>query len=369
MALELLHPSNPHLALDSYRTMLPFFASLQSELGLNVVPPSSHSVASDSLSTPSTLSSAPSSHPASQHHHYPHLGPSAVQLPMLAQAGGKPDLSLFVPLKELWRWVERLLWRAVVLTAQVCDIRIDDVPPSNSASDSQAGTSAQDTPPVSLWTYLAYYASSSAYWPPTFRSAHRTTVGMIHLRAFVLRYGPAGGSLLSSTNTSHPPTPTNARCSKSRPATGTSASGSTTSSSTPCRPPWITEALSIINTQRAILTTSTKFPRAGERNVPVEEFAELVVRVWEVWVAWSIGFWFADGAARDKGRWSDTEGVDPVWVIDVYLSNSRRDTNSNRYFIDPDLVTNTHIPLVACLAAFDTATIPFIGNASEQAAG
>jgi hypothetical protein len=142
MALELLHPSNPHLALDSYRTVLPFFASLQSELGLNVVPPSSHSVASDSLSTPSTLSSAPSSHPASQNYHYPHLYPSVIQLPMLAQAGGKPDLSLFVPLKELWRWVERLLWRAVVLTAQVCDIRIDDVPPSTSANDSQTGTSA-----------------------------------------------------------------------------------------------------------------------------------------------------------------------------------------------------------------------------------
>ena len=56
----------------------------------------------------------------------------------------------------------------------------------------------------------------------------------------------------------------------------------------------------------------------------MEEFVELVLRVWEVWVEWSIGFMFADGAARAKGRWSDTEGVDPIWVIDVCLSTSRR---------------------------------------------
>lgn len=324
MSLELLHPSDPHLALDVYRSALPFFAALQSELGLNVVPPCcSRSVANGS-STPTTVSSAPSSRPESRHHHYPHLCHSVAQLPTLAQVGGKPDLSLFVPLKELWRWVERLLWRAVILTAQVCDIRIDDAPPSASVNDShQVGTSAQGAPPVSLWTYLAYYAASSVYWPPTFRSAHRTTVGMIHLRAFVLRYGPAGGSLLSSTNMFHPPTPTNAKCSKSSLPTGTNIPESS-SSSTPCRPPWITEALYIINTQRAILTASTKFPRAGERNVPVEDFAELVVRVWEVWVGWSIGFGFADGDARAKGRWSDTEGVDPIWVIDVCLSTSRR---------------------------------------------
>ena len=146
IGLKLLHPSNPPLALDSYRTVLPFFASIHSELGLNVVPPSSHSVTSDSLSTPTTFSSALSSHPVSRHYHYPHLRPSVVQLPMLAQAGGKPDLTLFVPLKELWRCVGRLVWRAVVLTA-VCDIRIDEFPPSASVSDSQAGASAKGTRP------------------------------------------------------------------------------------------------------------------------------------------------------------------------------------------------------------------------------
>ena len=322
MALELLHPSNPQLALDVYRSALPFFASLQSELGLNVIPPFSRPLANGTSSTPATVSSAQSSRPVSQHHNYSHLYHSVVQLPTLAQVGGKSDISLFVPLKELWRWVERLLWRAVVLAAQVCDIRIGDIPPSAGVNDSQADTTAQGTPPVSLWTYLAYYAASSVYWPPEFRSAHRTTVGMIHLRAFVLRYGPTGGSPLSSTNTSYLPTSTTAERSKSSPSTDTNTLGSSTSSSTPCCPPWIAEAIYIINAQRAILTASTKFPRASERNVPVEEFVELVVRVWEVWVEWSVGFGFADRAARAKGKWSDTEGVDPIWVIDVCLSTS-----------------------------------------------
>ena len=57
----------------------------------------------------------------------------------------------------------------------------------------------------------------------------------------------------------------------------------------------------------------------------MEEFAELVVRVWEVWVAWSIGFGFADGAARTKGKWSETEDVDPKWVIDVCSVDSSAD--------------------------------------------
>jgi len=48
------------------------------------------------------------------------------------------------------------------------------------------------------------------------------------------------------------------------------------------------------------------------------------------------------------------------------------DMNSNRYLmelVDPHLVTNPYVPLVTRLTAFDTATIPLIGNAIEQAAG
>ena len=40
--------------------------------------------------------------------------------------------------------------------------------------------------------YLAYYAASSMYWPPVFRSAHCMTVGTIYLCAFILHYSPAG---------------------------------------------------------------------------------------------------------------------------------------------------------------------------------
>jgi len=318
MASELLHPSNPHPALEAYRAALPLFASLQSELGLNIVPSSLSSRYAGSSATPTTSSSPPPSRPVSQHQHYPYLSSAVSQLPTLSQAGGRPDITLFAPLKELWRWVERLLWRAVVLTAQVCDIRIDEDPTATS-NDSRPGTSAQDTSHLSLWTYLAYYAASSAYWPPAFRSMHRTTVGMIHLRAFVLRYGPAGGSSTSPPLSADPPTATNTKRPKSRSSTDASAS----TVSIPRRPPWITEALSVVRTQRAILTASTKFPRAGERNVRVEEFAEVVVRLWEVWVGWSVGFGFADGTARAKGKGSNPEAMDPSWVIEVCLLASR----------------------------------------------
>jgi len=37
--------------------------------------------------------------------------------------------------------------------------------------------------------------------------------------------------------------------------------------------------------------------------------------------------------------------------------------------VDPDLVANAHVPFVARLAAFDSAAVPLIGNASEQGTG
>ena len=54
----------------------------------------------------------------------------------------------------------------------------------------------------------------------------------------------------------------------------------------------------MVHEYRAILDATTKFPSAGEHNVPVEEFVDLCVAVWE-----------AGGAVGDQA----------AWVIDVRL--------------------------------------------------
>jgi hypothetical protein len=57
-------------------------------------------------------------------------------------------------------------------------------------------------------------------------------------------------------------------------------------------------ARSVVQEYRAILTVSTHFPRAGEKNVKVENFVDLCVAVWE-----------ASGEVGDHAN----------WVIDVRL--------------------------------------------------
>jgi len=52
------------------------------------------------------------------------------------------------------------------------------------------------------------------------------------------------------------------------------------------------EARSVINGYRDVLSATTKFPRAGTRNVAVEEFVDLCVAVWE-----------SDGAVGDNAGW------------------------------------------------------------------
>jgi hypothetical protein len=132
MALERPRPSEPHLLSKptGCRLALSLFLSLQSELGLIVVPYSHSSRSAGPSATPTT---SPQSLPVSQHYHYPYKCSSvAVQSPTLAQARGKPELSLFVPFKQSLRWVERLLWRAIVQTPRVYDIRTHEGPIADS---------------------------------------------------------------------------------------------------------------------------------------------------------------------------------------------------------------------------------------------
>ena len=157
-----------------------------------------------------------------------------------SQTGGVlGDPGSFVRYRELWRWTERLLRRAIILAAKLRDL----------------GQSPDDD--TSIWAIFAYYRACSAHWPPSFRPHHRSTVLVLHLHALILRarsFTPAEVKIRA--------------------------------------PRWVSTARSVIQEYRSILNVSTSFPRAGRRNVKVEDFVDLCVAVWE-----------ADGAIGEYAGW------------------------------------------------------------------
>jgi hypothetical protein len=152
--------------------------------------------------------------------------------------------SSFIHLREMWRWVERLIWRAVVLCSRISSLH---TPEGNVDS---------------IWTWFNHYRMCSASWPTNFRTVHRSTISVLYLRAMVLRQGPT--SVLDDSG----------------------------------KPPWLQTAQSVANDYRAILGACTTFPKAGQRNVKVEDFVDLCVGIWE-----------ASGAIGDHAG----------WIIDVSL--------------------------------------------------
>ncbi|KAF8152244.1 hypothetical protein B0H34DRAFT_724464 [Crassisporium funariophilum] len=194
MANEQLHPSDPHKALKAYCSASCLFPSLKSEFNRKSLPKSS----------------------------------------------GKLDFVVFFQLRELWRWVERLLWRAVVLTSRTSNIQKD-----HDGEDS-------------LWMWLSHYIDCSSCWPSNFRTSHRSTIASLHLRALVLRHGTLSPSVISLKKS----------------------------------PVWLHAARSAVQDYRAILNVSTQFPSAGQQNTKVEEFADLCVAVWE-----------ASGAVGEQAGW------------------------------------------------------------------
>jgi hypothetical protein len=150
---------------------------------------------------------------------------------------------------ELWRWVERLLWRTIVIAVRI----------------------STDGPTLSA-LFRQYFACSS-HWIPSFRPQHRSTISTLYLH-FVIAQANAARSPGSDTNT----------------------------------PSWLPEARSVIQEYKSVLDFSTKFPRAGERNVLIEEFIDLCVATWET---------------------SGAVGEHVGWVIDVSLSACCPPTNSN----------------------------------------
>ena len=246
MALEHLHPTSPSTALKTYCSVLPhLFPSLKTQFThKSLLPTLNH-----------------------QHHK---LSSSIL------------DFTVFHQLRELWRWVERIIWRAVVLCANLYDVRKgwkEDEENSTSAtptSTKQQGGEEGD----SLWSWLAHYTYYSAYWPSTFRTSHRSTIASIHMRALIL--------LHRSPSLSIPSSPSSAILSPS----------SLPKSLNKSPPAWLHRARQVIQDYQAILNVSTTFPRAGTRNEKVEEFVDLCVAVWEVYLF--------GGGAGEVG-----------WVIDV----------------------------------------------------
>lgn len=138
-----------------------------------------------------------------------------------------PNTASFTKYRELWRWTDRLLWRAIVLSAK--------------------HRAVEQTIPI-----LRTYTLHSVHWPETFQSEHRSTICSLYLRAL----------LLLSPNPDVP------------------------------KATWTHEIRSVVNEYRAILTVTTHFPSAGERNVLVEEFVDYCVAAWE-----------SGGAIGDQAGW------------------------------------------------------------------
>lgn len=162
--------------------------------------------------------------------------------------------SAFSSTRELWRWAERTIWRGVVLSSKSGDI-----------SDRSTKTG--------LWAWLEQYSTCSLRWPPTFRPRHRATVCMLHLHASVL-------SAHATTST--------------RPTSQ-----------------WLATSRAMVTDYQSVLNASTKFPKAGERNIKVEDFVDLCIAVWE-----------AGGASGDQAP----------WVIDVLWWATRLTFNCPRIF-------------------------------------
>lgn len=187
------------------------------------------------------------------------VSPSNSSNPASGHGHGRLDVPSFTRYRELWRWVERLLWRAIIIASHSCPL---------GSPDEQI-----------LFQLFTQYQSCSARWPPSFRSEHRSTVSTLHLRALIIRSRLPGSAPLSSSS---------------------AASVRTTSSQETVA--WLPIARRVVRDYRDVLTACTQFPKAGKRNVKVEEFVDLCVAVWE-----------ASGAAGEHAG----------WVIDVRLSSFR----------------------------------------------
>ncbi|KZV70944.1 TPR-like protein [Peniophora sp. CONT] len=149
-----------------------------------------------------------------------------------APAPTTQQFASFVRYRELWRWVERVLYRAICLASRSCEL----------------GGEKEEV----VWTLFGLYQNCAAHWPPTFRPHHRTTIAALHVRSLILK------SRLPS-----------------------SSSSSTTSSLALSKKEFGTRARRVIREVRDVIGATTTFPRADQRNRNVEDLVDLAVASWQ----------------------------------------------------------------------------------------
>jgi hypothetical protein len=193
-------------------------------------------------------------------HAFPLLTLAASEIVALLAPSTTPTSS-FTHVREMWRWVERLIWRAVVLCSRTSDLHTPE---------------GDDD---SIWTWFNHYRMCSASWPANFRTVHRSTISVLYLRALILRHGPTLTNVFSGSE---------------KP------------------PPWLLTARSVVNDYRTILSACTKFPKAGEHNVKVEDLVDLCVGTWE-----------ASGAIGEHAGWIIDVSLLHFSVIFLLLRNFR----------------------------------------------
>ncbi|KAG8942346.1 hypothetical protein FRC04_003798 [Tulasnella sp. 424] len=135
---------------------------------------------------------------------------------------GKTKIELFTKYRELWRWAERIIRGAVIVSARTSSI-------------------------METLRHLRLYSIYSYHWPSTFRPHCRSAIYTLHMRALCLappRLDPRDPGALS-------------------------------------KQAWRDEARRLASEMKVLLENTTEFPRAGEVNHRVLDFVDLCVAAWE----------------------------------------------------------------------------------------
>ncbi|WWC85911.1 uncharacterized protein L201_000781 [Kwoniella dendrophila CBS 6074] len=157
-------------------------------------------------------------------------------LPAYLTSPSSAPKSPFDPQREIYRWISTALTRSSVLSAR------------------KSQQNQQDSH-LTLRILRTYHAFNSS-WPATFRPIQRQRMLLLYLRALKFTY---------PSSRQPPPEP---RLLYSAP------------SNLSARALWSKEVIEAIHNGRALLQTTTSFPRAGSINRPVTDFTEICVALY-----------------------------------------------------------------------------------------